>query len=196
MTNSFPTLILGLTKLVYSCWESTPSSLDTRSPSWKTETKSSLKPDCYKSAAFYPWMYLQVCVRSLKLNNVRHKCRVSGRMANSASWEILRFKLKIPMEKTMETSSSYRMKLEWNIQVCIYRILATYNILVLSGYPSFNLSTLLTSVPSGSACSSRPLCLNFIPPMCMTEAVILYTFSFSSLVKPRMSKACCRSRNE
>lgn len=30
-----------------------------------------------------------------------------------------------------------------------------------------------TSVPSASACSSRPLCLNFIPPMCMTDAVIL-----------------------
>jgi hypothetical protein len=38
----------------------------------------------------------------------------------------------------------------------------------------------LTSVPSASACSSRPLCLNFMQPMCITEAVILYTLSFSS----------------
>lgn len=142
VTNSFPTLILGLTKLVYSCWESTPSSLDTRSPSWKTETKSSLKPDCYKSAAFYPWMYLQVCVRSLKLNNVRHKWRVSGRMANSASWEILRFKLKIPMEKTMETSSSYRMKLEWNIQVFIVFWRHTTSLC----YPSFEHVTHLSTI--------------------------------------------------
>ena len=32
---------------------------------------------------------------------------------------------------------------------------------------------LSTSVPSGSACSSRPLCLNFMLPKCMTQAVIL-----------------------
>lgn len=30
-----------------------------------------------------------------------------------------------------------------------------------------------TAVPSASACSSRPLCLNFMVPMCMTAAVIL-----------------------
>lgn len=32
---------------------------------------------------------------------------------------------------------------------------------------------IITSVPSASACSSRPRCLNFMPPMCITEAVIL-----------------------
>lgn len=49
----------------------------------------------------------------------------------------------------------------------------------------------LTSVPSGSACSSRPLCLNLRLPKCMTVAVTLYTLSLSSCVKPSTSKAVC-----
>ncbi|MPC33263.1 hypothetical protein E2C01_026608 [Portunus trituberculatus] len=55
----------------------------------------------------------------------------------------------------------------------------------------FLLLSALTSVPSASACSSRPLCLNFISPKCMTAAVTLYTFSLSSLLKPSTSKASC-----
>ena len=46
----------------------------------------------------------------------------------------------------------------------------------------------LTTVPSGSACSSRPLCLNFIVPRCMTAAVILQISGLCSPI-PKISKA-------
>ena len=52
----------------------------------------------------------------------------------------------------------------------------------------------LTSAPSASACSSRPRCLNFIVPRCITAATILYMLSFSSCVKPRMSNDSCGRR--
>ena len=46
----------------------------------------------------------------------------------------------------------------------------------------------LTTVPSGSACSSRPLCLNFIVPRCMTAAVIFQISGLCSPI-PKISKA-------
>ena len=58
---------------------------------------------------------------------------------------------------------------------------------IITYYLAFLLEAKSTLVPSASACSSLPRCLNFIVPRCITEATILYTLSFSSLVNPSTS---------